>query len=512
MSTTQPFLIGVILTLVACEGPRGADGSSGAEGTVGLDGEPGENGTSGTDGAPGADSDCAGVPPLEIAGFENLPTDTLYVGFPSAEIGIDINGSNLTHGLSGFGLEFDWTSETTFTVTPTNDLISSYGLTVTDGCTVATTTLELPNGATYGTASLGVIHLYGPAGQVNVRPQGGAAADTLVGLGYEMYTQRFMVGAGPWAFDLVSVDGQGNETILFTTQENVFLPNRDYTAVVHDNNGGIGVLLQEVSTADRNDPNNALLRATHLNPNLGRVDILDATYDNNHTLLFGDLDLGTSSGYLELSSVDVLTEVIGIDSNADGQADVTHDLQYQFGSTMGDFMATSEVLDVYTYTDDFQLPNLLLYQPYGTEASLVPPSPNVTVSVNGSGGQINTSAYFEYTETVSLSGCTTLLNAELDLNIDDYFWEDRLLATVYAPNGSSYVVFDGFDYSQQVNGTFNSSTTGTMDSYAQSVSELWLAFGVPGSGDWTLSLYHDRNAPDPVDLNGWSLTLDCYTP
>jgi hypothetical protein len=321
-----------------------------------------------------------------------------------------------------------------------------------------------------------------------------------------------MVGAGSWAFDLVAVDGQGNETILFTTEENVLQPNRDYTGIVYDNNGGMGVLLHEVSTASRIDPNNSLLRATHLNPGLGPVDILDSTDANNPSLLFDDLDVGSTSAYLELNPVDVSTQVIGIDTTADGQADVTHDIQSQFGATVGDFLGYSDVLEVYAFVDEFQLPNLLFYQPYGTDASVLPPDPNATITINGTGGQINTSAYYEYTESVTVSGCTTLVNIELGLDIDDYFWEDRLIATLFAPDGTAYVVFNGFDYSLQVNGTFNNSFTGTMDPYVESVSELEHTFGIGGSGIWTLSLYHDRNSADPVDLNGWSLSLDCYNP
>ena len=510
MSMIRCIVLGSLGVVLACEGPKGQAGDPGADGLPGADGAAGADGSTGLEGAPGADSDCAGVPPLEISGFSNVPTELLYVNFPSDEITIEINNPDVSYSLAGFGLDFNWTSNTTFTVTPSSDMVSSYSITATDGCSIATATFELEAGAEFGVSSLSFIHLYSGVGGVDIRPAGTSASENIVQLDFTDYTWRSNYDSGLWQFDIVVSDELGNETVVMTTPGLVLSPGVDYTAIAYDNNGGLDVLLQEVSQSALSNVDSTRLRATHLGAGIGQVDILDSTDSSSQVELISDLDFMTTSDYLELAWADVSTEVIGIDVDDDSSADISYSIFSRYGVTLGNVLSNTSVIDVFAFVDAAGLPSLYFYYPYDDYAAALEPDFNATVTEAGVGGQINISPYFEYTESVSISGCDTVLEAELFLDIDNYFWEDTLIATLIAPDGAEFEVFDGVDYTQTINGTFNSTLTGTMNAFVESESELPEIMGASGNGNWTLSLYHDRNGTDVTSLNSWSLSLSCY--
>lgn len=487
------------------DGIAGADGASGADGTAGADGADGADGTAGTD------ADCAGVPALEISGFTGIPTELLYVNFPSDEITIDINGTDIDYSVAGFGLDFTWTSDTTFTVTPSDDFISSYSITATDGCSVATANFDLEEGAEFGVSTVAIIHLFDGAGEVDIRPSGTDSDSNITTMDYLQYTYRFDADSGPIALDVVMTDDLGNETVAYTTPELMLMPNMDYTAVAFNNAGVLDVAVQTVSTETLVDPSlSTLVRASHFANGVGQVDIWDVT---NSAALFADLDFGTSSDYVDLALVDATAQTLGLDADDDGTSDFLWSFYDRYSADMSDIIDSAEVVDFYAFMTPSGLPALYMYYPYYDMADAVVsdlPTANATASAVGVGGPINDTGYFEYLETVTITDCDIVTGVELMLQVSDYYWEDALIATLISPNGQSFQIFDGFSYSQQINGTFNDTLTGDMDEYTYTTSELTNVPGVNGSGDWTLSLYHDLSSANPEDLEAWSLNFDCY--
>lgn len=118
-------------------------------------------------------------------------------------------------------------------------------------------------------------------------------------------------------------------------------------------------------------------------------------------------------------------------------------------------------------------------------------------------GSIPIQDYATINSTASVSGCTEIINATINVEIIHTFVGD-LEVTLYAPSGLSFLLHNQTGGSSaNLIGTY--STTGGSLSSAQTLQPL---LGSSGNGTWRLSIY-DAAIGDSGLLNSWDVELSC---
>lgn len=103
-------------------------------------------------------------------------------------------------------------------------------------------------------------------------------------------------------------------------------------------------------------------------------------------------------------------------------------------------------------------------------------------------------------DSVSISGCASVLSASVDVNISHTFQGD-LVITLIAPDGTEVIL-------KSRSGGTAEDVIGNFPGDLEPVDDFSILEGLVGNGDWTL-IVSDRAGGDDGTLNSWGLNLVC---